>query len=164
MVENLPFEIPSSWSWARLSSISKAISAGGDKPEKFSVKYSDEFPIPVYSNGEKNDGLFGYTDKPKIIEPSLTVSGRGTIGFTCIRTTPYVPIVRLISVIPCDNISIYYLKAVFTILFEQGVGSSIPQLTVPMLSPKLIPIPPYNEQLRICIRIKQIFDNIKDEC
>ena len=45
--------------------------------------------IPIYSNGMENEGLYGYTNKPRVTEPSITISARGTIGFCCVRETPY---------------------------------------------------------------------------
>lgn len=154
--DEIPFEIPNSWEWVRLFNISKTIIAGGDKPSNFSKFQTKKFSIPVLSNGEKDCGLFGYTDIPKITEPSITVSGRGTIGFSCVRRYPYTPIVRLICIIPLDVINIDYLEIVLTTLLEKGVGTSIKQLTVPMLSPKLIPLPPLEEQKRIVKKLKKL--------
>jgi type I restriction enzyme S subunit len=45
---------------------------------------------------------------------------------------------------------------VLTALLEKGVGTSIQQLTVPMLEPKLIPLPPLSEQERIVARIEEL--------
>ena len=157
ITEEIPFELPNNWCWTYLQNISKSITAGGDKPKIFNKEKTKQCTIPIYSNGEKNKGLFGYTDQPRITEPSITISGRGTVGYSCIRLEPYVPIVRLITVIPNNKISIYYLKMVFTSLLEKGVGTSIPQLTVPMLIYKLIPIPPLAEQERIVNKIDEIF-------
>ena len=154
--DELPFEIPENWSWQRIPAISLSISAGGDKPTVFSKVKTEECSVPVYSNGEKNDGLFGYTDVAKVFDKSVTISGRGTIGFSCVRNAPYVPIVRLITVVPCTEIDLQYLHFVFTALFEQGVGTSIQQLTVPMLQVKLIPVPPLAEQHRIVQRIEEL--------
>ncbi len=61
------------------------------------------------------DGLHGFTDKPKISEESVTVSARGTIGFVCLRHIPYVPIVRLVTLIPKNRnyfckISLFMVK------------------------------------------------------
>ncbi len=44
---------------------------------------------------------------------------------------------------------------------EGSVGSSIPQLTVPMISPKAIPLPPLNEQKRITEKIDELLNFIK---
>ena len=44
---------------------------------------------------------------------------------------------------------------------ETSVGSSIPQLTVPMIQPKLIPLPPIEEQHRIVAKIEEILPYIE---
>ena len=66
--EEIPFDIPENWRWGQLQNIIKGISAGGDKPKKFSKEKTKDFQIPVYANGEKNKGLFGFTDIPVISE------------------------------------------------------------------------------------------------
>ncbi len=142
----IPFPIPQNWAWTRLSSITSCIAAGGDKPNVFSSERTEACSIPIYSNGQKNEGLYGFTDVARIHEPSITISARGLIGFSCIRKQPYVPIIRLITVTPFNSIDIHYLQAVCASLLETGVGTSIPQLTVPMVVSKLIPLPPVNEQ------------------
>ena len=147
--DDIPFDIPNSWEWCRLASLCQNINAGGDKPQQVSKIATEECSVPIYANGEKDKGLFGYTDEARVTEPSITVSARGTIGFSCIRNTPFVPIVRLIVVTPFVEFSIEYLQLVLESLREESTGTSIPQLTVPMLSPKLIPVPPSNEQIRI---------------
>ena len=159
--EEIPFEIPEKWSWQRLFTISQNISAGGDKPTVLSKTKTQKCTVPVYSNGKKNNGLFGFTDVARVFEKSITVSGRGTIGFSCIRNEPFVPIVRLITVIPCNGIDIRYLHYVFIALYEQGVGTSVQQLTVPMFQGKLIPVPPLAEQQRIVQRIVELLSLVK---
>ena len=141
--------MPEGWEWCRLTEITFEIFAGGDKPENYSKTQTDEFSIPIFANGAENDGLYGFTNKARVNKSAITVSARGTIGFCCIRHMPFVPIVRLITIVPAEGINIEYLRIVFKALIETGEGSSIPQLTVPGIKPKLIPIPPYSEQTRI---------------
>ena len=147
--DEIPFDVPEGWEWCRLTEITFEIFAGGDKPENYSKTQTDEFSIPIFANGTENDGLYGFTNKARVNKSAITVSARGTIGFCCIRHMPFVPIVRLITIVPAEGINIEYLRIVFQALIETGEGSSIPQLTVPGIKPKLIPIPPYSEQTRI---------------
>ncbi len=147
--DEIPFELPEGWAWARISSISEEIFAGGDKPENFSKEQNEKCPYAIYSNGVDKNGLYGFTDIPRVVKPSITISGRGTIGFSCVRYAPFFPIIRLITITPSSLISLEFLDFVFKRLLETGTGSSILQLTVPMVKPKLIPIPPINEQIRI---------------
>ena len=160
--DEIPFEVPEGWAWCRLPVITTDIFAGGDKPDICEKKATEICNIPIYSNGIENDGLYGYTNKPRVTEPSITISARGTIGFCCARKAPFVPIVRLITITPSKEISLYYLKTVFEALIETGEGSSIPQLTVPGIKPKLIPIPPIMEQNRIQSKQDEILKYISD--
>ena len=155
--DELPFEIPDSWCWARLSSLTSQIFAGGDKPVNYSKEKTEFYPIPIYSNGVENDGLYGYTDIPRVSERSLTISARGTIGFACVRTEPFVPIIRLLTIIPIKGIDVEFLKLIFQFFIESGKGSSIPQLTVPEVKPKLIPVPSIEEQRKIAQAINNLF-------
>ena len=154
--DEIPFEIPKSWSWVRLREIAKSLSAGGDKPADFSKDKTILKNIPVVANGEYNDGILGYTAEAKIKEASITISGRGTIGFSIVRDYPYFPIVRLLSFSPYKPINIKYINYGLNTLLEAGVGTSIKQLTIPMLAEKLLPIPPLSEQKRIVDKLEEI--------
>ena len=154
--DEILFEIPKSWSWVRLREIAKSLSAGGDKPADFSKDKTILKNIPVVANGEYNDGILGYTAEAKIKEASITISGRGTIGFSIVRDYPYFPIVRLLSFSPYKPINIKYINYGLNTLLEAGVGTSIKQLTIPMLAEKLLPIPPLQEQKRIVDKLEEI--------
>ena len=147
------FRLPEGWERCQLNSISNEIFAGGDKPGD-TVKNPDiAHTIPIYSNSIENLGLYGYTSNPRVIVPAITISARGTIGYTCVRKEPFVPIIRLLTIIPSCNINIEYLSLVFMSSIIKSEGSSIPQLTVPSIKTMYIPVPPNNEQ-------KQIFDKV----
>lgn len=91
--------LPEGWRIVPLESISE-LSAGGDKPSAYSDIQSETCNVPIFSNGIEQEGLYGFTDKAKISDESVTVSARGTVGYVFLREEPYVPIVRLIAVVP----------------------------------------------------------------
>ena len=158
--DEIPFDIPESWAWCRLGNVCNYINAGGDKPNNFSKKITRENNIPIYSNGLDNEGLYGYTNSPSIIDPAITISARGTIGVPFIRTTPFVHIIRLIAVVPLSHIDISYLYYVLSTRRLVSEGSSIPQLTVPSVLPYLFPLPPIEEQKRIVEAIENLTNKI----
>ena len=138
------------------------IFAGGDAPKnRMSIEKTSEYTIPIYSNGEDRDGLYGYTDFARVSLPSITVSARGTIGYACIRKEPFVPIVRLITITPIPElIDIHYLYyAIINFNFSES-GTSIPQLTVPMIKQYNFPLPPLDEQRKIAAVLDKVSDLI----
>lgn len=116
--------------------------AGGDKPKTTSATRSSECPYPIFSNGLTDYGLYGYTNEAKIFDESVTVSARGTIGFVCLRHEPYVPIVRLVTLIPKkDFVSAKYLYLFLLQTNILGTGTTQQQLTVPDFKKTEIVVP-----------------------
>ena len=141
--EELKREIPEGWEVKELGDISSII-AGGDKPKQFSDKKSKICDIPIFSNSITSDGLYGYTDKARIIKQSITISARGTIGYCVLRNTPFVPIIRLISVTPnYDGEAEFFYHSIKNLVFENS-GSVQQQLTVPQISTLKIIFPTTN--------------------
>ncbi|PKE49864.1 restriction endonuclease subunit S [Macrococcoides caseolyticum] len=159
--DEIPFEVPEGWEWVRLINFAKEIKAGGDKPLDISYTKDNNYKYPVFSNGVKNDGLYGYTTKPIVNEPAITISARGTIGYSVIREPNFFPIIRLIFITFHEIYSdIYFLNFIFKVLIPKKEGTSIPQLTVPNMKDKLIPIPPLKEQIRIKERVENALNEI----
>ena len=151
---------PNSWEVYTLGEVTE-IGAGGDKPKNTSKTKSAECPYPVYSNGLDNEGLYGYTDKAKIFDESVTVSARGTIGFVCLRHLPYVPIVRLITLIPKEGIlSAKYLYLYLKQLHISGTGTTQQQLTVPDFRKTEILIPDNATMTNFTKVVTPIFNKI----
>jgi len=140
-----------------LGSVCEELFAGGDvKKEISSDVQSEEHPYPIYTNGEKNNGLYGYTSIARVTKEAITISGRGTIGFTCLRKEPFYPAVRLIVAVPNQElVSGCYLQHFIRSKNYGGQGASIPQLTVPMVKDELIPVPPLELQNQFATFIEQ---------
>lgn len=154
--DEIPFEIPESWQWVRVLDLSLFIKAGGDKPKDFLKRKTETHKVPVIANGIQNDGIIGYTKEATVEESCITVSGRGTIGFSYLRTEPFTPVVRLLALKISDLVDNRYVQNVLTALLERGVGTSIKQLTIPMIETKIIPLPPLEEQKRIVAKIEEL--------
>ena len=149
-------KVKSKWQLVRLENIAKTLTAGGDIPKgRISDEKTEKYKIPIYANSSKNKGLYGYTDIIKINEPCVTVSARGTIGYTVARDEPFYPIVRLIILIPKVEKAIpKYLELVLNKLNFDLYGAGVPQLTVPQISKYKIPLPPKKVQRDIVKEIE----------
>lgn len=135
--------------------------AGGDKPKVVSDTKSEDCPYPIFSNGLSNEGLYGYTNIAKIFEESITVSARGTIGFVCLRHVPYVPIVRLVTLIPNTQLlSAKYLYLWLKQLHISGTGTTQQQLTVPDFQKTEILLPTPDVILSFTDIVSSLFEKI----
>ena len=151
---------PNDWSISTLGNVS-IMGAGGDKPQNVSPIKTDLYEYPIYSNGLSDEGLYGFTDKPKISEESVTVSARGTIGFVCLRHIPYVPIVRLVTLIPkTEIISAKYLYLWLKQLHITGTGTTQQQLTVPDFQKTEILVPSQEIVTLFTATVEPIFEKI----
>lgn len=141
------------WEIKTLGEVCEVI-AGGDVPKNnFSKIRTEKYQIPIYTNGEKNKGLYGFTSMPRICKTSITVSARGTIGYIELREEPFYPAIRLIAITPKhDNINTFYLKYAISRLIISSSGTSIPQLTVPMFKKYKIPIPTDKEEQKEIVK------------
>ena len=128
------------------------ITSGGDIPkENYSVTKTENFTVPIISNGVGDKALYGYTDIPKITETAVTISARGTIGYAEYRDYSYYPVVRLLSIIPYDKNELN-CKYLYYCLQDKKYNvpiTGIPQLTIPMMKNLQIPLPPLAVQEKI---------------
>ena len=93
-----------------ITDVCKEIFAGGDAPKDgISDVRTIEFPYPIFSNGEANDGLYGYARHARVFEPSVTVSARGTIGFAAVRDEPF------------DTRQIYFVNQIVEYVVHNGL-------------------------------------------
>ena len=161
-VDFAPFggAMPISWNISSLGE-STEMGAGGDKPKLTSPIKTEECPYPIFSNGLSDYGLYGYTNEAKIHAESVTVSARGTIGFVCLRHIPYVPIVRLVTLIPKRELmSAKYLYLYLRQLNISGTGTTQQQLTVPDFRKTEIVIPDKETMTAFTALITPMFEKM----
>ena len=151
------------WVQTALENCCEQIFAGGDVPKDcLSQERTAKCNVPIFSNGIKDDGLYGFTAVARVTKPSITVSARGTIGFSVIRTEPYLPVVRLIVLIPDArllNLSFLYYR-VLGMNFV-NTGTSIPQLTVPNIKGRTLYLPSLPQQKVIVAKLDSLQEEVQ---
>ena len=152
-----------SWETVNLAEIF-TISAGGDiDRQNSSPSYSPKYPYPVYANALTNKGLYGYANYFKVEGDSITVSGRGEVGHAIARHCKYVPIVRLLSLVPKygDDVDFFAYMINATSIYIESTG--VPQLTSPQLGAVKVLRPSISEQKRVSSLLLKIDAKIENE-
>ena len=175
MLENIPFEIPSSWSWARLGSIV-------DFSKSITVKVSEiketDWVLDL-EDIEKNTGVVlvrktmsetqSKSDKHKFFKGNVLYSKlRPYLNKVLVAEENGYCTTEILAFDFGNYILNHYarhflMSEYFLEYATNGALGDMPRVRSATGNNGLIPIPPYNEQIRICNRIKQIFDSIKDE-
>lgn len=148
------------WVKTTLEDCCEKIFAGGDVPQdRLSKERTAKYDVPIYSNGAKNQGIYGFTEVARVTKPSVTVSARGTIGFAAIRTEPFFPVVRLIVLTPREDlIDLSFLYYAVLGMDFGNTGTSIPQLTVPNVKGSKLYLPSVSQQTEIVAKLDALRD------
>ena len=145
------------WETKSMKDVCDKLYAGGDVPkERFSKTKTAAYSIPILSNGKGDSALYGFTDIPRETSPAITISGRGTIGYSRIQVEPFYPIIRLIVAVPKPIINIIFLQGHISLMTFESTGGAIPQLTIPMVKNRKIIIPPLDLQNAFAQKIEAI--------
>ena len=173
ITEQIPFEIPNSWTWARMGQIGDW--GAGSTPQRSNQDYYGG-NILWLKTGELNNGVICDTEE-KITqrafqECSLRMNKIGdvliamygaTIGKlaivgkelttnqACCGCTPYVVY---------NWFLFYFLMASRDTFIKKGEGGAQPNISRVKLVEHLIPLPPLNEQKRIVERIETLFEQL----
>ena len=154
--DEIPFDIPEGWAWARLESLIELIS-GTDLP---SSKYNATHKGMPYLTGASNfeNGSLienRWTDCPTRISErgDLLFTCKGTVGTMALNTFEQAHIARQVMAIkPVDrdslNYLIIFLKAMTQTIQIKAKGV-IPGIERQTLLSALVPVPPSREQKRI---------------
>ena len=138
-----------------VADVCEELFAGGDKPADNAPEKNDEYPYPVYSNGEGPNGLLCFSRDYRVNKEAITISARGAIGYSAIREPFFTPVVRLLTVVPKKNMNIVFLKYYIDASSLTGTGSSQGQLTLPEFKKLVVPIPPMDLQEQFAAFVRQ---------
>ena len=184
ITDEIPFEIPETWSWVRLEDICEYIQRGK------SPKYSLIKKYPVIA--QKCNQWSGFSiDKAQFIVPETISSygeerklqdrdllwnstGLGTLGRMAIfysKLNPYelavadshVTVIRAFKQYVCPEYLYTYFTSytVQSVIEEKSDGSTKQkELATKTVKAYLVPLPPYEEQKRITNRINEVFAHL----
>ena len=176
--DEIPFDIPDSWEWVRLSSLSSAIHygytasaspTGNSKLLRITDIQNDKVDwksVPFCSIKEKDLGTYQLKNRDILIART-----GGTIGKTYIvRQLEEVAVFAsyLIRVIPLQEVNEEFLKlfmmtpCYWTQLIDASSGTGQPNVNGQSLSKLILPIPPKEEQARILAKIEDLLPKVEE--
>ena len=96
----------------------------------------------------------------------LLITCKGTIGTMAYNDIGDIHIARQIMSLKTKDICLEYVKIfleTYVSVLKTYAKSFIPGISRDDILNAIIPIPPYNEQIRICNQIEMVLDKLKDE-
>ena len=177
--DEIPFEIPESWKWVRLSQI--AILENGDRSGKYPVEkdYVD-FGVPFFGAKDMCDAVMSFDNVRYISMEKFAELGNGKLqdkdficllrgsvgkcalfiadeqhhtGFICAQMV----IIRCINTAICHYLASFLASPFYLRYIDYKVtGTAVRQLPAKELGNVLIPLPPLAEQNRIVAKLEEI--------
>ena len=181
LLENLPFDIPDSWCWARLENAAN-INPRNNIDDNLDVSF-----VEMKSIMDGFNNAFCYEKRKwRDVKSGFTHFKNGDVGFAkitpCFQNrksvvfhglencygagTTELHILRAYSDTIFSAYLLYFVKSPYfiehgKINFSGTAGQQ--RFGTDAVKHTFIPIPPYNEQIRICNQIEIILDKLKDE-
>ena len=167
ITNEIPFEIPDTWAWSRLSNLVILLSGRDLEPSQYN-SVSNGIPYMTGASNFRNGNLIKnrWTETPIVISilGDLLITCKGTIGEMSFNTIGDIHIARQIMALRSSFVNLkyiqYYLSANIQELQKQA-NSMIPGISRDTLLNTLVPLPPLIEQARIVSKIKQLASIMK---
>jgi len=165
--DEIPFEIPQSWSWCRLSSVITLLSGRDLTPDRYNSKENGIPYITGASNFYNGNLLINrWTESPMTVSHfnDLLITCKGTIGEMAFNRIGSIHIARQIMALTgivgdLDYIRWFLYANISSI--ERQANSMIPGISRDTLLKTLLPLPPKLEQRRINDKIVRLLDELK---
>ena len=163
IVDEVPFEIPESWEWVRLSTIIELQSGQDLTSDKYNDRGEGIPYITGASNIENENVIINrWTEYGRAFayEGDLLLTCKGTVGTMAFLKEKQVHVARQIMAIrPAPGINPLYTRIVLESLVAElkaAAKSMIPGISRENVLKALFPLPPENEQQRIIEKISEI--------
>lgn len=181
----IPFDIPNSWSWIRLSNITTLITKG-TTPRGDAYAYTNSGigflraeNIVGFDKISKKDlkyvnetTHYNFLKRSILEENDILITIAGTLGRTGMVIKEDLPLnanqaVSIVRVVNGYKIDLLYLIFVLNApiikkcLLSKSVEMAIPNLSLENISDCVIPLPPFQEQYNITKKINQLFEILK---
>lgn len=175
--DEIPYEVPENWCWAKLGSISNVISGGTPRTtvEEYykdgNVSWITPADLSNYNEkyiyeGRRNITQLGLDNSSAklLSKDSILLSSRAPIGYVAIAGKPlatnqgfkcFEP-----SSIYLPRYAYWYLKSATSLIESFGSGTTFKEISGKKAALIPMPIPPLAEQERIVNRIESLFDKV----
>ena len=177
--DDIPFEIPNSWEWVRLSSLGEIV--GGGTPKTSDSACWDNGIIPwitpadmkfvttkYVTSGKRNISEYGLKTSSARMMPAGTLiySSRAPIGYIAIAANELCTNQGFKSLVPAINdinYFMYYCLIAFTPAIQaRASGTTFKEISGTEFAKTLVPIPPLAEQQRIVQKIENVLPHLDE--
>jgi type I restriction enzyme S subunit len=161
--DEIPFDVPENWAWARLGTLIQLFSGQDMTPDKYNA---DKQGIPYLtgaSNIENGRVIINrWTAEPKslAIQGDLLITCKGTVGTMALLQCEKAHIARQIMSIRASKLLrheyLHCFLETYVFALKSAAKSMIPGISRDDILTALVPLPPLAEQERIVERIGQL--------
>ena len=179
ITDEIPFEIPESWTWSRLSSMCSIVN--GFTPLRSETKFWDNGTINWFTVEDiKNQGELIHSTKQKITKEATSKERIVSAGSVLLCCTASIGQCALAMVelttnqqfnaltvteynkpMLADNYLFWYAKTLKPTLKRLSGKTTFEFVSVKKVGSILIPIPPFKEQQRIVAQIEKLFEQLR---
>ena len=175
--DEIPFAIPDSWEWVRISSIGEVVGGGTPKTHDASLWGCKEHGISwvtpadmkhvkgIYVEaGERYISDEGLSSSSARLLPigSVLMSSRAPIGYVAIASAPIATNQGFKSIVPYIagmSLWLYWvIQSRMDNIKERATGTTFKEISGNEFGMTLIPLPPCKEQFDICSSIKKLLE------